>query len=78
MKSGVVIAVTRQAADLNDTTTVHQTLTDVDLAVAELHLYEEPKVNTYEIEEVVTDKSHHSGAVLEQVGVEQAWPRLSM
>jgi transposase len=74
MESGAIIAVTLQAADLGDTTTVHQTLAAAGLAVAELverevelHPEEEPKVNVDGIEELVADKGYHSGAVLEQV-----------
>ena len=74
MESGAVVAVTLQAADLGDTTTVHQTLAEAGLAVAELvvhevelHPEEEPKVNVNGIEELVADKGYHSGAVLERV-----------
>jgi transposase len=74
MESGAVVAVTLQAADLGDTTTVHQTLAEAGLAVAELvghevelHPEEEPKVNVGGIEELVADKGYHSGVVLEQV-----------
>lgn len=63
-----------QAADLGDTTTMHQTVAAADLEVAELverevelHPGEEPKVNVDEIEELVADKGYHSGTVLEQV-----------
>jgi transposase len=74
MGSGAVVAVTLQAADLGDTTTVHETLAAAGLAVAELvgreaelHPEAEPQVNIDGIEEVVADKGYHSGAVLEQV-----------
>ena len=74
MESGAVVAITLQAADLGDTTTVHQTLAEAGLAVAELvvreaelHSEEEPKVNVDGVEELVADKGYHSGAVLEQV-----------
>ena len=74
MESGAVVAITLQAADLGDTTTVHQTLAEAGLAVAELivrevelHPEEEPKVNVNGIEELVADKGYHSGAVLEHV-----------
>jgi transposase len=74
MESGAVVAVTLQAADLGDTTTVHQTLAEAGLAVAELivrevelHPEEEPKVSENGIEELVADKGYHSGTVLEQV-----------
>jgi transposase len=74
LESGAVVAVTLQAADLGDTTTVYQTLAAAGVAVAELvgreaelHPEEEPKVNLDGIEELVADKGYHSGAVLEQV-----------
>jgi transposase len=74
LDSGAVVAVTLQAADLGDTTTVQETLADAGLAVAELveraaelHPEEEPKVNLDGIEELVADKGYHSGAALEQV-----------
>ena len=71
MDSGAVVAVTLQAADLGDTTTVHETLAEAGMAVAELvgreaelHPEEEPKVNVDGIEELVADKGYHSGAVV--------------
>jgi hypothetical protein len=74
MESDAIIAVTLQAADLGDTTTVHLTLAAAGLAVAELvereaelHPEEEPKVNIDGNEELAADKGHHSGAVLEHV-----------
>jgi transposase len=74
LDTGAVVAVTLQAADLGDTTTIEETLADAGLAVAELvereadlHPEEEPQVNVDGIEELVADKGYHSGAVLEQV-----------
>ena len=59
MDSGAVVAVTLQAADLGDTTTVHETLAKAGMAVAELverdaelHPEDEPKVNVDGIEEL--------------------------
>ena len=75
MDSGAVVAVTLQAADLGDTTTVHETLAEAGMAVAELverdaelHPEDEPKVNVDGIEELVADKGYHSGAVVEWMG----------
>jgi transposase len=75
MDSGAVVAVTLQAADLGDTTTVRETLIDAGIAVAELIGREaellsdkEPQVNIDGIEELVADKGYHSGAVVEWVG----------
>jgi transposase len=74
LDTGAVVAVTLQAADLGDTTTVAETLADAAIAVAELvereaelHPEEKPQVNIDGIEELVADKGYHSGAVLEQV-----------
>jgi len=74
LDTGAVVAVTLQAADLGDTTTVAETLADAGMAVAELvereaelHPEEKPQVNVDGIEELVADKGYHSGAVLEQV-----------
>ena len=74
MESGAVVVVTLQAADLGDTTTVHRTLAEAGLAVAELvgreaelHPEDTPKVNVDGVEELVADKGYHSGSVLEQV-----------
>jgi transposase len=75
MDSGAVVAVTLQAADLGDTMTVHETLAEAGMAVAELverdaelHPEDDPKVNVDGIEELVADKGYHSGAVVEWVG----------
>jgi transposase len=74
LDTGAVVAVTLQAADLGDTTTVAVTLADAGMAVAELvereaelHPEEKPQVNVDGIEELVGDKGYHSGPVLEQV-----------
>jgi len=74
LDTGAVVAVTLQAADLGDTTTVSVTLADAGMAVAELvereaelQPEEKPQVNVDGIEELVADKGYHSGAVLEQV-----------
>jgi len=74
MDTGAVLAVTLQGADLGDTTTVHQTLAEAGMAVAEqisreaeLRPQEKPKVNVRGVEELVGDKGYHSGAVLATV-----------
>jgi transposase len=74
LDTGAVVAVTLQAADLGDTTTIAETLAEAGIAVAEsvereaeLHPEEKPQVNVDGIEELVADKGYHSGAVLEQV-----------
>jgi transposase len=74
LDSGAVVAVTLQAADLGDTTTLQETLADAGLAVAdlvereaELHPEEDPKVNVDGVEELVADKGYHSGEALEQI-----------
>jgi transposase len=74
MDTGAVVAVTLQGADLGDTTTLQQTLTEAGMTVAELaerevalHPRARPKVNVCGVEELVTDKGYHSGAVLAEV-----------
>lgn len=68
LKSGAVLAVTLQGADSGDTRTVVETLAQAGENVAELIGTEEPsqkpQVHLKGIEEVVTDKGYHSGAVL--------------
>jgi len=78
MDTGAVVAVTLQAADLGDTTTVRETLIDAGIAVAErvgreaeLHPEADPKVNIEGIEELVADKGYHSGAVVEWIGEDE-------
>jgi transposase len=73
MDTGAVVAVTLQAADLGDTTTVKETLAEAGIRVAELiereaetQPLEEPRVNLGGIEEVVADKGYHSGPLLKQ------------
>jgi transposase len=74
MATGAVIAVTLQAADLGDTTTVKETLAEAGEAVADLiereakaTPLEEPRVHLGGIEELVADKGYHSGPVLEEM-----------
>jgi len=68
MESGAVIAVTLQAADQGDTTTIHETLAEAGQTVAELIEREaeqapeaKPQVHLNGIMEIVTDKGYHSG-----------------
>ena len=74
LDTGAVVSVTLQGADEGDTTTLDETLCEAGLAVAELAGREaelrpdrEPTVNVNGIEELVTDKGYHSGAVLQRV-----------
>jgi transposase len=74
LDTGAVVAVTLQGADKGDTTTLDQTLCEAGIAVAEqigreaeLRPGDKPKVNVSGIEELVTDKGYHSGAVVERV-----------
>jgi transposase len=68
LKTGAILAVTLQGADLGDTTTVTETLSEAGENVAELISTEEPspkpKAHLQGIEEVVGDKGYHSGSVL--------------
>jgi transposase len=74
METGAVVAVTLQAANLGDTTTVKETLAEAGAMVAELiereaeaAPLEEPQVHLGGIEEVVADKGYHSGPVLKEM-----------
>lgn len=74
MDTGAVIAVTLQAADLGDTTTVKETLAEAGTTVADLiereaeaRPTEKLQVHVGGIEEVVADKGYHSGPVLEEM-----------
>jgi transposase len=74
LDTGAVVAVTLQAADQGDTTTLDVTLCEAGTAVAELVGREselrpgaEPRVNVGGIEELVTDKGYHSAAVVQRM-----------
>ena len=56
LSSGAVVAVTLQAADLGDTTTVHQTLEAAQANVRQIH--------PGGVRELVGDRGYHSGPVL--------------
>jgi transposase len=80
MESGAVIAVTLQAADQGDTTTIHETLAKAGEAVAQLIEREaekapaaKPQVHVNGITEIVTDKGYHSGQTV--LGLEQVEAR---
>src|SRR3954471_21101552 len=68
MESGAVIAVTLQAADQGDTTTIHETVAEAGEAVgtlierkAEKVPEANPQVAVNGIKEIVADKGYHSG-----------------
>ena len=70
----VVAAANLQGADQGDTTTLDETLCEAGMAVAEqvgreaeLRPHDPPKVNLAGIEETVTDKGYHSGAVVKRM-----------
>jgi len=74
LDTGAVVAVTLQGADRGDTKTVDETLGEAGMAVAEqvereaeLRPKQVPKVNRAGIEEMVTDKGYHSGAVVQRL-----------
>jgi transposase len=74
LDTGAVVAVTLQGADQGDTTTLDETLCEAGMAVAEqvgreaeLRPHDPPKVNLAGIEETVTDKGYHSGAVVKRM-----------
>jgi transposase len=75
METGAVIAVTLQAADQGDTTTVHETLAEAGEAVADLIEREaqkvpeaKPQVHLHGIKEMVADRGYHSGPSLMLLG----------
>ncbi|MCU1297454.1 MAG: Transposase domain protein [Acidobacteriaceae bacterium] len=74
LDTGAVLAVTLQGADQGDTTTLDERLCEAGMAVAEqvgreaeLRPNDKPKVNVAGIEETVTDKGYHSGAVVKRM-----------
>jgi len=74
LDTGAVLAVTLQSADKGDTTTLDETLGEAGMAVAEqigreaeLRPHDKPNVNVDGIEETVTDKGYHSGAVVKRM-----------
>src|SRR5438309_248815 len=74
LDTGAIVAVTLQGADRGDTTTLDETLCNAGIAVAELvgreaelRPQDKPKVNVAGIEELVTDKGYHSGAVVNRM-----------
>ena len=74
MDTGAIVAVTLQAADQGDTTTLDETLCEAGEQVAEQIRREaesrpqdQPKVHWQGIEELVTDKGYHSSAVVQRM-----------
>jgi transposase len=74
LDTGAIVAVTLQAADQGDTSTLDETLCQAGEQVAEqirreaeLRPQDKPKVHLRGIEELVTDKGYHSGAVVQRV-----------
>ena len=74
LDTGAVVAVTLQGADQGDTTTLDETLCEAGIAVedlvgreADLRPEDPPQVNLNGIEELVTDKGYHSGAVVQRI-----------
>jgi len=63
LTSGALLALTLQAADEGDTTTIRQTLEEAQTAARE--------INQQGVEEVVADKGYHSGAVLKDVHAQE-------
>ena len=74
LDTGAIVAVTLQAADQGDTSTLDETLCEAGEQVAEqmrreaeLRPQDKPKVHLGGIEELVTDKGYHSGAVVQRM-----------
>lgn len=79
METGAVVAVTLQAADQGDTTTMKETVAEAGETIAQLIEREaeqaadqKPQVNVNGIEEVVADKGYHSGAAVVALSQAQA------
>jgi len=71
METGAVIAVTLQAADQGDTTTIHETLAETAENVAQLiereaekAPAEDPQVSLTPLAEIVADKGYHSSEMM--------------
>jgi len=78
METGAVIAVTLQAADLGDTTTLTETLAEsaenlAHLIEREAEKEEKPQVSLSPLTEIVADKGYHSGKTV--LAVQQAEAR---
>src|SRR5437899_382225 len=74
LDTGAIVAVTLQAADQGDTTTLDETLCEAGEQVAEqmereaeLQPNSEPKINLNGSDELGTDKGYYSGAVMKRV-----------
>ncbi len=74
LDTGAIVAVTLQGADQGDTSTLDETLCEAGEQVAEqirreaeLRPQDKPKVHLQGIEELVTDKGYHSGAVVQRM-----------
>jgi transposase len=74
LDTDAIVAVTLQAADQGDTTTLDEMLCEAGEQVAEqmrreaeLRPQDKPKVHLQGIEELVTDKGYHSGAVVQRM-----------
>ena len=66
LETGAAVAVTVQAADQEDTTTIRETFTEAtqQIAAVEEEAAADEQMNERGLEEVVTDKGHHSSAML--------------
>ena len=70
LDSGSVLAVTVQGADLGDTTTIHETLSETIDNLTDVceSLEAFPKMPDEALQEVVADKGYHSDAVVTDLG----------
>jgi len=79
LDSGSVLAVTVQGADLGDTTTIHETLSEALENLSEVSETEEVSQSLADepLQEVVADKGYHSAAVLtdlREMGIRTYFP----
>ncbi|KKL80248.1 hypothetical protein LCGC14_2006670 [marine sediment metagenome] len=70
LETGAVVAVTVQGADQGDTTTVKETFIEAaeQMEAVGKESTADEQMNAQGLEEVVTDKGYHSGAMLEDLG----------
>jgi transposase len=69
LETGAVVAVTVQGADQGDTTTIQETFVEAaeQIETVGKEAAADEKMNAKGLEEVVTDKGYHSGAMLEDL-----------
>ena len=67
MKTGAVVAVTLQGADLGDTTTIHETLDQAKENIGEVAEERSRRKHLKALREIVADKGYHSNGTLRKL-----------